>query len=388
MRVALLRGSLLRPWELQNYVLDGVDVEIFTSRTIAGRMAPTGVPLRGLWSVNQTFAGLSPRVRGLLDLTAGNLEYLAGLERALSGFDIAHALELHNPLTWQALRAREQGRVGAVVSSVMENIAFARTPNPLVQRRVDRVAAGVDHFIAITERARLHLTTAGVDDERITVLPVGIPTDRFRPDPQRPSRSGDRLRILSVARLEPGKGVEDLAVAVGLLSARGVDCEVTFVGEGPSAPRIAQIAAQMGVADRVTMRTVPWEELDQVHRRHDVFVLASAPTTNWREQFGFAVVEAMASGLPALVGDSGSLREVVGRTDQLVPPHDPLALADRLQELAADEPLRRELGAYNRRRAEERFDLAVARRGLLEVYDRVLARTSSSRSRSPSADHS
>ena len=50
-----------------------------------------------------------------------------------------------------------------------ENIPFWRPQNHIVARRVRLAGRGVDHFIAISERARLHLTTAGVPDESITV---------------------------------------------------------------------------------------------------------------------------------------------------------------------------------------------------------------------------
>jgi glycosyltransferase involved in cell wall biosynthesis len=105
----------------------------------------------------------------------------------------------------------------------------------------------------------------------------------------------------------------------------------------------------------------------------DVFVLASAPRATWREQFGFAVVEAMAAGLPVMAGDSGSLDEVVGNSGALVRPHDPVALARRLEEFAADPQLRREHGAANRARAEELYDRRIAARRMSELYERVLS---------------
>jgi glycosyltransferase involved in cell wall biosynthesis len=386
MRVALVRGSLLKPWELPNYVIDGVDVDVFASRRVAGELDPAVLPVVGLPSVAETVARLSPRLRGIVDLTAGPLERLTGLERAVRGYDVVHALELVQPFTVQAIRARDAGACRAVVATVMENIPFTPSPNPVVARRAAEAARGVDLFLAITERARLHLQTAGVEDERITVLPLGIDTDRFAP-PEEPARRGEDgpLRILCVSRLEVGKGVEDLAIACGLLARRGVAATVTFVGEGPSRGRIEHIAAQMGVADRITFTGgVAWDELQRVHHDHDVFVLASAPTRNWREQFGFAVVEAMAAGLPVVAGESGSLMEVVGhRPEALVAPHDPLTLADRLAALAGDPALRRELGAFNRARAVEHYDLRVIRAGLREAYERAVSAASASRSRSP-----
>jgi glycosyltransferase involved in cell wall biosynthesis len=199
---------------------------------------------------------------------------------------------------------------------------------------------------------------------------MGIDLERFSP------REGERapgpLRVLSVARLVSEKGVEDLVVALRLLADRGVDAELTLVGTGPLRGRLEALGRELGVSVQV-LGTVPYEELPAVHRRHDVLVLASAPRATWREQFGFAVVEAMASGLPVLAGDSGSLDEVVGDPAQLVRPHDPEALAAALAALAADPAAQRAQGERNRRWASDRYDrLQVAER-LRAIYERTLA---------------
>jgi glycosyltransferase involved in cell wall biosynthesis len=118
---------------------------------------------------------------------------------------------------------------------------------------------------------------------------------------------------------------------------------------------------------------VPWSELQDVYRGHDVFVRASAPTRFWREQVGFALVEAMGCGLPVLLGDSDSLMEVAGSPQRLVRPHDPPALADELEALIGDPELRRREGEASRARALEHYDQRVIRERLGELYSRVLA---------------
>jgi glycosyltransferase involved in cell wall biosynthesis len=371
MRVALIRGGLLRSWELANYELPAGRVDVIASHAV--RLGPPAerFKTRRLRSATDLTTRLGPRIFGAVELLAGSPEYLWGLERTLRGYDIAHAAELVYPFTQQAVRARGAGACRRVVATVMENIPFKPYPNPLVAARAREVAAGVDRFVAVTERARLHLRCAGVADERITVLPMGTDLDAFRP------LAGERrpgpLRILSVARLEPAKGVEDVVVAAGLLAQRGCAVEVSMVGAGPLARRLLEIAGQMGIAEQVRVLEVPWEDLPRVHHDHDIFVLDSAPTRWWQEQFGFAVIEAMASGLPVLVGGSGSLPEVVGRPECLVRPHDPEDLAGALGRLAADPALRDREGRLNRERAVDHFDRRAIAANLQEIYEQVLS---------------
>jgi len=377
-RIAVVRGANLNAWELANFALPGHEVVAVGSHR--GAFDAHGVPVGRLrlHSPADVVARLPAPLPAVVARFGGDVSWLLGLERALRGFDIAHVAELASPYSLQALRARDAGAVTRVVATVWENIALPPAPNSLVARRAAAVARGVDRFLAISERARRHLLYAGVADERIDVFGMGVDLERFAPC-DRPA--APELRILSVCRLVPEKGVEDLVVAVGLLAGRGVAVRLTFAGEGPSRPQLERLAAAGGVADRVRFAGfVPYEQMPALHRDADVFVLASAPRATWQEQFGFAVVEAMASGLPVLAGDSGSLDEVVGDPAQLVAPHRPERLADALEELAGDPARRAALGAANRRRAEQRYDRQRVAGELAEFYERALASPASSAS--------
>ena len=374
MRVALIRGPNLNPWELGNFDFppeSGASVVAFGSRR--GSYESHGLPLeaRRLWCPSDAVGSLPPLARALVARVAGNHEYLVGLDRELDGFDIAHAAELNTPYSLQAVRARSGGRVRRVVATVWENIALPAPENPLVARRMREVAAGLDGAIAISERARLGLTLAGVPDDRIETIPMGVDVEHFSP---RGADSPDGpFRVLCVARLVAEKGVEDLVVALRLLRDRGVDASLTLVGTGPLEGRLRSTADRLGVGDRLSMPgTIPYERLPGVYRDAGVFVLASAPRATWQEQFGFAVVEAMACGLPVLAGHSGSLDEVVGDPGQLVTPHDPVELANALERLAGDAGARSAFGKANRARALARYDRREVAGRILSFYERVL----------------
>jgi glycosyltransferase involved in cell wall biosynthesis len=374
-RVAFVRGPNLNPWELQNLNALSGQVTAFASRRghFAAHDPGVAIEIRRLPCPRDVVARLPRLAEAAVMRFTGSLDHLVGLERALRGFDVAHVAELHNPYSLQAVRARDRGAVRRVVATVWENIPFLPPENPLVARRARRVAETVDHFVAITARSRLHLNAAGVEDDRITVQPMGIDLDRFRPARGR-RVGGGPLEILCVARLVPEKGVEDLVQAVALLRDRGVPARATFVGTGPGAGRLREQAQRLGVGDAVVLRGgLPYTELPAMYQASDVFVLASGPRTTWREQFGFAVVEAMGCGLPVLAGRSGSLPDVVVDEESLVTPHDPVELADRLAALAADPEERRRRGERNRAIAEERYDRRAVGEALRAVYERTLA---------------
>lgn len=374
MRIAFVRGAGLNAWELQNVDALPHDVVAFASLAARRELEGVDVPVRRLPSLIDPFVKSPPLVRAAVHRFAGNVDHLLGLRRALRGFDVAHVADLSFAYSLQCVRARDAGACGRVVATVWENIEFFPWENRLIERRVQRVAAGVDHCIAISERARTHLEMNGVPADRITVLPPGIDLERFRPAGD--ARDGDGpLEVLCVSRLVPEKGVEDLAIAAGLLRARGTEVRVRLVGEGPLAAKLPAIAERVGVADAVELAgAASYAELPAAYRAADVFVLASGPRTTWREQFGYAVVEAMASGLPVIAGHSGSLDEVVADADSLVVPHEPELLADRLEALAADPGERERQGRRNREWAESRYDRRAVGERLSALYEEVVAR--------------
>lgn len=375
LRVAFVRGANLNAWELQNYAGMAHSLVAFTSLFVQYEHGGIDLPVRRLPSLRDPVAKAPAIVRAAAHRFGGNNEYLLGLERALRGFDIAHVADLSFPYSLQAVRARDRGACKRVVVTGWENIEFPPWENAMVDRRVARVAAGADHALAITDRARTHLELMGVPTDRITVLPYGIDLERFRPAPPASERADGPLQIVSVARLVPEKGVEDLVVAAGLLRRRGVEVRVRLAGQGPLAAKLPEYARKLGVADAVELvGSVPYAELPALYRSGDVFVLASGPRTTWREQFGFAIVEAMACGVPVVAGHSGSLAEVVAGADSLVVPHDAPALADHLAGLAADPEERRRQGIRNREWAERRYDRARVRDSLASLYEAVVER--------------
>ena len=103
-------------------------------------------------------------------------------------------------------------------------------------------------------------------------------------------------------------------------------------------------------------------DLPDVYRGFDVVVVPSLSRPGWVEQFGRVAVEAMASGVPVVVSDSGALPEVVADAGVVVPEGSASALADALRHLAACPTQRAELRYRGLARAQHFSWQAVARR--------------------------
>ncbi|MEX2645752.1 MAG: glycosyltransferase family 4 protein [Gaiellaceae bacterium] len=357
-RVVLLRGHWANPWELGAWELlsDRFDVSVAVT-------ASNAYDLRGL--------GLEQRpVRTLRDrLPRGRAADLAvhvpgdryfGLEDVLRDADVVHTAELG---TWFAAQpARLRGALGfRLVVTVWETIPFlpafldrARAPRFAAARR--DVLPAADLFLAATERARDALLLEGVEEGRVVVAPPGIDAERFAAA-QWPARE----LLVSPGRLVWEKGHFDVLRALALLPER----RLLIAGAGRERDRLLRYAEELGVAKRVEIRSVSYDEMPSVFARAEAVVLASLPTPIWEEQFGLVLAEALAAGAPVVASRSGAIPEVLaGSSARLFDPGDWRALARLLEEAppAADDSA--VVARYSREAAAER---------LAAAYERVLA---------------
>jgi glycosyltransferase involved in cell wall biosynthesis len=195
----------------------------------------------------------------------------------------------------------------------------------------------------------------GVDPGETAVVYNGVPVAAFaeRARAARRGRTDSCFRIGMVARLEAHKDQPTLVRAADRLRRRGPDCEVWLIGEGSRRRELETLIGAQNVPDRVRLlgmrRDVP-ELVGQL----DLFVFA----TTADEGLGIALIEAMAAGVPVVASDVGACREVLddGALGLLVPPGDPVALADAIERV-------RDAPAAAAARAER------ARHKAFEVFD-------------------
>jgi glycosyltransferase involved in cell wall biosynthesis len=172
--------------------------------------------------------------------------------------------------------------------------------------------------------------------------------------PDQPAPATERV-VAGVGRLEPVKGFDILVAAFARCAPSHPDWRLTIWGVGSQKRRLAELANELGLGDRLRLpgrSPVPGEWVNST----GIFVLSSR-----HEGFPNVLLEAMAAGLPVVATDCppGAPRAMIadGETGVLVANQDVAALAAALDRLMADAAERRRLAQAGRRRADERFAL-------------------------------
>jgi teichuronic acid biosynthesis glycosyltransferase TuaC len=254
-----------------------------------------------------------------------------------------------------------------LVVSVHGTDLYALAARARWRARIAAVAAAADAIVCVSESlARDVIRLLAAPPERVIVIPDAYDEQRFA-HVARSLPEGRRVRLLCVARLVDVKGVDVLVEALGLLVAGGADVELTIAGDGPLRGQLSARAAALGVADRLKLLGgVPWESLPALMRSADVYVQPSR-----REGFGVALVEALATGLPAVATRSGGPEGTVGEDEGvLVDKGDPVALVEGIRDVVAR--IACFDGVTIAARARSRFCREVVGARLVSLYERVI----------------
>jgi glycosyltransferase involved in cell wall biosynthesis len=224
-------------------------------------------------------------------------------------------------------------------------------------------AIRADFITTCTEYNADYLRSIVLDNDREKVHTVyhGVDTNRFGFRHERSSRTIPI--IVSVGRLVPKKGHSNVIRAARLLHDRGFDFRLEIYGQGDLKEPLHRQIEEEGLASVVRLHGArTQDELIQVYRKADVFVLAPIVTPNGdRDGIPNVLLEAMATGLPAVSTTISGIPEVIehGINGLLVPSEDPEAVADALAALLDDPDLRESLGANAAQSVRARFDAAA-----------------------------
>lgn len=361
MKISIVRGAFLNPFELQNmYPLKNRhDITVYSSlKPIDSNIDLTLVKLPGLTDIPLPFYKYP-----LLNRAFGDAHYLFGLKKKIAGSDIVHVAETYYHYTHQALIAKRKGLIKKVVSTVWEVIPHNNEGLKGRKRFKKESYSEIDHFLAVTQKAKKALLAEGVEKDKITVVPLGIDLKNFSLSLKRKNKS--TLNILFIGRFVEEKGVGDLVQAFLKLKEKKLSVKLTLVGQGPLKKDFVGIKG-------VTITKSSYKNISRLYSQADIFCLPSQTTPSWEEQYGMVLIEAMASGLPIITTRTGAINEVCGNSVLYVPQKSPGHITKTLEKLVLDKHLRQRLSSQALKRAKSNYDHRQAADRIETVYKSLI----------------
>ncbi|HET6674663.1 MAG TPA: glycosyltransferase family 1 protein [Nitrospiraceae bacterium] len=277
---------------------------------------------------------------------------------------------LHFP--YDSCVAWKRGRFVATIHDAKPLLFPELRPKQNLSATIERLLVGdprakLDHVITISDSSRRDLIRyLGVAEDRITAVPLGIDSARFRP--AKPAGPGaGRPYVMSLAGADPTKNIAALVRAFAAVPERVRRLyDLVLVGDVSKRPDVRDAIERERIASQTRLvGVVSDEELIGWYQGASVFVFPSL-----YEGFGLPVLEAMACGIPVLCSNSSSLPEVAGDAAILVDPRNIEQLASELTRTLDDASLRQELSERGRTRALTfSWDRTAAE--TVAVYERV-----------------
>jgi glycosyltransferase involved in cell wall biosynthesis len=323
---------------------------------LAGRVAALDVPVINL------------ALRGALRLrTIGALSDLAGFVRS-NGVKLVHAFLMQGNLLG-AVAAR---RSGIPYLTSVRNLDLRKKPHEILASRWAHAGASA---VTFNSRHVLDLVTQreGIPRARARLIHNGIAPPEAPP-------AGDRAlsawpvsstpRLLCAASLYPKKGHRYLLEAFALVKSEFPAAALVLAGQGPEREALEARVQEMGLRSSVVFAGYR-DDARALVAGSDLLLLSSI-----EEGMPNVLLEAMAAGVPQVATSIGGTPEVIdeGFTGFLVPPRDPLLMAQRILRILGDGALRRRMSIAARERFAARFGRDRMAREHEALYAEVLGR--------------
>jgi glycosyltransferase involved in cell wall biosynthesis len=289
--------------------------------------------------------------------------------------------EPYNLATFQAMRLAQS--VGAATLAFSWQNMLRRYPPPFnlmeryVLNRLDALLVGNSEAIEVWQHKGYQgpmylIPQFGVDPDiyyrRERVTKRGKTSVFKSRNTRRPSQPA--LVIGYAGRLVEEKGIEILLHAASRLVG---PWSMQILGDGPDRNRLEYVAQWLGIAARVTFdHKLPSSHLPHYLSGLDVLVLPSLTRSNWKEQFGRVLIEAMACDVITVGARTGAIPEVIGEAGLTFAEGSIEELQTLLQHLLDDVPWREELRQKGRQRVRDNYTQAAIARNTIEVYRQIL----------------
>jgi glycosyltransferase involved in cell wall biosynthesis len=341
------------------------------------RRRPTGLARAAATTLAQAMRDRRTRFSGPRKIYVKELlQAVALADRLLDAPDVRH-LHAHfahgtTTITWHA--ARIAGLPFSFTGHARDIYATELNPNGWLRRKlldarfaVTCTEANRRHLAAIAPEARIHLVYHGLNADFARLVNGSGWTANGR----------GPLRVLAVGRMVEKKGFDVLVDACAVLREREIAFEATIVGqEGGQTAAISDRIARHGLDDTIRLPgPMGQEELLGEYRNASALCMPSRLLPQDRDGIPNVLVEAMAAGTPVVASAVSGIPELVEheRNGLLVPPEDPVALADALMRVHDDAALREAMTRNARETVARRFDGARLATELAGLFREAIA---------------
>jgi glycosyltransferase involved in cell wall biosynthesis len=254
-------------------------------------------------------------------------------------------------------------------------VVWSRRDMGILRKLKHRIAyhlmARIPHAVmAVSEEVRQYCVQIdGINSARVHTIYNGLNIERFA---NTRNRSRGRQLIISVGNIRRVKGHDIFIRAAAIVAQRFPRARFSIAGEVLEPQyfqELLMLIDSLGLADRFHFEGGV-TDLPTFLAEAEIFVLPSRS-----EGFSNALIEAMAASLPVVATRVGGNPEAVedGVTGLLVPPEDPVALADALQELLSDSDRSWGMGEAGRRLAIREFSNDRVVNQVVDIYHRLLS---------------
>ncbi len=230
-----------------------------------------------------------------------------------------------------------------------------------------------DCFLAVSESIRDKLLELGCPADKIRILRSGVDLTAF--DYRGPQALHTPVRLVSIGRLAPTKGIEYALEAIRKLVDQGLALEYRIVGDGPRREELEAKAADLGLESVVAFEgAVGADRVVRILRESDILIAPSIVATSGQtEGVPNVLKEAMACGVPAIGTRVGGVAELIehGTNGFLVPQKDPDAIADCIRLILDQQDSLPEVLSRARASIERDYDLRRLNADLENVYQRA-----------------
>jgi glycosyltransferase involved in cell wall biosynthesis len=199
---------------------------------------------------------------------------------------------------------------------------------------------------------------------KLEVARLGVDTSVFLPRPFNPAP--EVYEVICVGRLAPAKGQHILVAALHELVQKGHKVRLRIVGDGLDRASLERQVQQLAIVDQVVFEgAVNQDRIRALYELADIFSIPS-----FAEGIPIVLMEAMAMEIPCVTTRITGIPELIrdGEDGLLVAPSDTQALAEAIERLMNDAPLREKLGKNGRKQVMENYDLAHNVDRLAEVF--------------------